>query len=72
MATEWPIIDLIFEPNFRSIYKEEDAKHCFRFFHDYVLSAFGFSYNGEYFIAATGSEINVYRKEKTVFYAMYN
>ncbi|WP_407557910.1 hypothetical protein [Winogradskyella sp. 4-2091] len=66
MATEWPIIDLIFEPNFKSIYKEDDGKHCFRIFHDYELRAFGFSSNGEYFITATSSEINVYRKEKTV------
>ncbi|SEE29010.1 hypothetical protein SAMN04487765_2024 [Tenacibaculum sp. MAR_2010_89] len=66
MATEWPIIDLIFEPNFKSIYKEEDGKDCFRIFHDYEIRAYGFSYNGEYFITATSSEINVYRKEKTV------
>jgi len=64
MATEWPIIDLIFEPNFKSIYKEGDQKHCFRIFHDYELRAFGFSYNGQYFITATSSEVNVYRKEK--------
>ncbi|AWH72677.1 hypothetical protein DCS32_00360 [Dokdonia sp. Dokd-P16] len=66
MATEWPIIDLIFEPNFKSIYKEDDGKDCFRIFHDYEIRAYGFSYNGEYFITATSSEINVYRKEKTV------
>lgn len=66
MATEWPIIDLIFEPNFKSIYKEDDGKYCFRIFHDYELRAYGFSYNGEYFATATSSEINVYRKEKTV------
>lgn len=67
MATEWPIIDLIFEPNFKSIYKEGDEKNCFRIFHDYELRAYGFSYNGQYFVIATSSEINVYRKEKTVY-----
>jgi hypothetical protein len=71
LATEWPIIDLIFEPNFKSIYKEDDGKHCFRIFHDYELRAFGFSSNGEYFITATSSKINVYRKEKTVKNTLY-
>lgn len=66
MATEWPIIDLIFEPNFKSIYSEDDEKDCFRIFHDYELRTYGFSYNGEYFITATSSEINVYQREKTV------
>lgn len=65
MATNWPIIDLIFEPNFKNIYKEGDGKDCFIIFHDYELRAYGFSYNGEYFITATSSELNVYRKEKT-------
>lgn len=64
MATKWPIIDLIFEPTFKSIYKEGDEKHCFRIFHDYELRAYGFSYDGQYFLTATSSEINVYRKEK--------
>lgn len=62
MATEWPIIDIIFEPNFKSIYKENEAKECFRIFHDYELRAFGFSYDGETFVIATSSEINIYRK----------
>lgn len=63
MATKWPIIDLIFEPNFKSIYKEGDEKNCSRIFHDYELRAYGFSYDGQYFITATSSEVNVYRKE---------
>ena len=62
MATEWPIIDLIFEPNFKSLYKEGEAKDCFRIFHDYELKAYGFSYIGDYFITATSSEVNVYKK----------
>jgi len=64
MATEWPIIDIIFEPNLKSLYKENEAKDCFRIFHDYELKTYGFSYDGNYFITATGSEVNVYRKEK--------
>ncbi|WP_284651422.1 hypothetical protein [Flavobacterium terrisoli] len=62
MATQWPIIDLIFEPNFKSIYQEDEAKDCFKIFSDYELKAYGFSYDGNYFITATGSEVNVYRK----------
>lgn len=65
MATNWPIIDLIFEPNFKSVYKEDQAKDCFRIFHDYELRAYGFSFDGNYFIIATSSEVNVYRKQKS-------
>ena len=64
MATEWPIIDIIFEPNYKSIYKENEAKECFRIFHNYELRAYGFSYDGETFVIATSSEINIYRKQK--------
>ena len=66
MATEWPIIDIIFEPNFKSIYKENEAKECFRIFHDYELRAYGFSYDGETFVIATSSEISIYRNKKNV------
>lgn len=66
MATSWPIIDLIFEPNSKSIYKEGQAKDCFRIFHDYELRTYGFSSNGKYFIIATSSHVSVYRKEKDV------
>ncbi len=58
MATEWPIIDIIFEPNFKSIYKQNEAKECFRIFHDYELITYGFSYDGETFIIATSTYIN--------------
>lgn len=64
MATEWPIIDIIFEPNLKSIYKQNEAKECFRIFHDYELRTYGFSYDGNTFVIATSSEINIYRKEK--------
>jgi uncharacterized heparinase superfamily protein len=66
MANEFAIIDLIFKPNLKSIYKEDNGKLCFGIFHDYELRAFGFSYNRELFIKATSSEKNVYPKEKTV------
>jgi hypothetical protein len=66
MATEWPIIDIIFEPNFKSIYKENEVKECFRIFHDYELRTYGFSYDGETFVIATSSEINIYRNQKNV------
>jgi hypothetical protein len=66
MATEWPIIDIIFEPNFKSIHKENEVKECFRIFHDYELRTYGFSYDGETFVIATSSEINIYRNRKNV------
>jgi len=64
MATQWPIIDLIFEPHYKSLYKENETKDCFRIFHDYELKAYGFSYDGNYFITATSSEVNIYKKAK--------
>lgn len=63
MATQWPIVDLIFEPQYKSLYKENEAKDCFRIFHDYELKAYGFSYNGDYFVIAASSEVNVYTKK---------
>jgi hypothetical protein len=66
MATEWPIIDIIFEPNFKRIHKENEVKECFRIFHDYELRTYGFSYDGETFVIATSSEINIYRNRKNV------
>ncbi|HPE54825.1 MAG TPA: hypothetical protein PK904_00385 [Bacteroidales bacterium] len=63
MATDWPTIDIIFEPNLKSVFKEEDAQDCYRVFHNSGLRAFGFSYNGQYFIIATSSEVMVYSKE---------
>lgn len=63
MATEWPIISLIFEPNYKSIYKEGEEKYCFKIFHDYELRAYGFSSDGTYFVTATSSEINIYKKK---------
>lgn len=64
MATQWPIIDLIFEPHYKSLYKENETKDCFRIFHDYELKAYGFSYDGNYFITATSSDVNIYKKVK--------
>lgn len=66
MATEWPIIDLIFEPHHKNIYKEGEEKDCFRIFHDYEVRAYGFSYDGAYFVTATSSDVNVYQKEKAM------
>jgi len=63
MATEWPIIDLIFQPKSKSVYNENTGKDCFKIFHDYELRNYGFSYNGQYFIIATSSEVNVFKKE---------
>ena len=64
MATEWPIIDLIFEPKSKSVFNESTGKDCFKIFHDYELRNYGFSYDGQYFIIATSSEVNVFKKEK--------
>ena len=62
-SLNWPMNDLIFEPQFKSIYKDSDGKDCFKIFQDYELRAYGFSYDGQYFIVATSSEVNVYRKK---------
>jgi hypothetical protein len=64
LATEWPIIDLIFEPKNKYIYQNCDSVNCYRIFHDYELRAYGFSYDGEYFVVASSSYVNIYRREK--------
>jgi len=63
MAIEWPIVDLIFQPSFKSIFNENEVEECFKIFHDYELRNYGFSYDGQCFVIATSSEINVFRKE---------
>jgi hypothetical protein len=63
VAPEWPIFNLIFEPNYTSIFIEKSAKDCFQIFRDYELRAYGFSSNGKFFITATSSEVNIYRKK---------
>jgi hypothetical protein len=64
MATQWPIIDLVFASNYKSLYVENETQDCFRIFHDYELKTYGFSYDGNYFVTATSSEVNIYRKLK--------
>jgi len=65
MAPDWPIIDIIFEPKYKSIYKEGESKNCYWIFHDYELRAYGFSYCGQYFAIANSSELRIYKKIKT-------
>lgn len=64
-APNWPIVNLIFQPNFLSIYKESETSKCFNILNDYEPRAYGFSPNGQVFITATGGDVIVYRKEKT-------
>ncbi len=64
-APNWPIVNLIFQPNFLSIYTESETHKCFNILNDYEPRTFGFSTNGKYFLTATGGDVTVYRKNKT-------
>ncbi|MDM1465153.1 hypothetical protein [Myroides odoratimimus] len=61
LALNWPIIDIVFAPSYKNLYIERFTKDCFKIFHDYELRAYGFSYDGQTFVIATSSEVNVYR-----------
>lgn len=62
MPLDWPIIDLVFEPKFESIYSKKDSENCVRIFRGFELRAYGFSRTGNSFVTATSSEVNIYRR----------
>ncbi len=63
MALDWPNVDVIFQPNWTSIYTEEDLNQCTRIFRAGVLRAYGFSQSGKYFVIATSSDLLIFKNE---------
>ncbi|WP_193218023.1 MULTISPECIES: hypothetical protein [unclassified Imperialibacter] len=63
MALDWPICDIVFQPNWNSIYQEKSSHDCFNIFRDSELRAYGFSSNGQFLAIATGADVIVYSRK---------
>jgi len=62
MALDWPYVDIIFEPQYKSVFEEKDASACFKVFYHDVPRAWGFSVSGDIFVIATSHSLSVYRR----------
>lgn len=62
IAPYWPKEQIIFCPNYQSLYIAPDQ--CWNVFDDYGIKAYGFSKCGIYFIIATSSDLTIYKKIK--------
>lgn len=62
VAPHWPIHDIIFCPNFASIYIDKTKDQCQIVASVYEIRACGFSYNENYFVYATSSEFVLYKR----------
>lgn len=60
IAPYWPKEQIIFCPNYQSLYSEPDK--CLNVFEDYGIKAYGFSKCGKYFVIATSSDLVVYKR----------
>ena len=60
IAPYWPKEQIIFCPNYQSLYSAPDK--CRNVFEDYGIKAYGFSKCGNYFVIATSSDLTVYKK----------
>lgn len=63
MALDWPKIDIIFQPNWSSIYLEKDSEKCFRIYSTGTLKVYGFSKKGNYFVIGTSSDLLIFKKK---------
>ena len=61
IAPFWPKEQIIFMPNFHSWHST--PKECHIIFDDYNIKAYGFSKCGKYFVAATSSDLTIFRKQ---------
>nr|GAT45553.1 predicted protein [Mycena chlorophos] len=64
VSPNWPLGDLIFCSNFGSALVERFQSTCLRVASDHIR-AFGFSWSGNSFVYATGSDVHVYVRLKT-------
>lgn len=60
IAPYWPKEQIIFCPNYQSLYSTPDK--CWNVFEDYGIKAYGFSKCGKYFVVATSSDLIVYKR----------
>lgn len=60
IAPFWPKEQIIFCPNYQSLYIAPDQ--CWNVFDDYGIKAYGFSKCGKYFVIATSSDLTIYKR----------
>ena len=60
IAPYWPKEQIIFCPNYQSLYIAPDQ--CWNVFDDYGIKAYGFSKCGKYFVIATSSDLTIYKR----------
>lgn len=60
IAPYWPKEQIIFCPNYQSLYTVPDK--CWNVYEDYGIKAYGFNKCGKYFIVATSSDLVIYKK----------
>ncbi len=62
MALDWPKVDIVFQPNWASIYLERDSEKCFRIYSPDTLKVYGFSQTGNYFVIGTSNNLLIFKK----------
>ncbi|RXQ87401.1 hypothetical protein EO244_16470 [Ancylomarina salipaludis] len=65
MALDWPNLDFIFQPNWKSMYSERDIDDCVNFLRTDTIKSYGFNKIGNCFVIATSSDLIIF-KRKTV------
>lgn len=64
VSLNWPIQEIIFCPNYSSIYDDKTKDKCCIVASEYEIRACGFSSNGNFFILATSSDFVLYKRIK--------
>lgn len=60
-SLQWPINDIYFCPNGKSVLIEHLQTNCCRIFSDHVL-CYGFSWDGRFIAIATSSDVTIWRR----------
>ena len=62
VSPNWPEVDLILCSNYKDALIEGHQSECFVMMRDY-LRAYGFSWCGNFIIAATGSDLDIWKRQ---------
>ena len=65
IAPEWPVEELIFCPPGKSAFWEEHQQDCCRFYSSYLIAC-GFSWDGQFMICATSSDIDIWKRTNAI------
>jgi len=63
MALDWPYLDFIFQPHWKSMYSDRDINDCVVFLRTDTMKSYGFSKNGECFVIASSSDLVIYKRK---------